>query len=354
MKINYRLWGLLFLFSTLVGLLNFAIIITSEYASYSSVKWIYPFVNEMTGAYSGYLVLPLMLLLFKKLPLKKDNASKYLPIYLFASLIIGITHTMLMWGSRTLFYPILDLGEFNYGDMRYRFIMEYLKQFLWFWITFGAFRYFISRREREEQRIKTIQLEELLTKTKLESLQAQLNPHFLFNTLNMISSIMYEDIQSADKMIANLSALLRISLKNTNQNGIVFASELEILNLYLEIMKERFKDKLDVTLEIDDNLLEVKVPPFLFQPIVENSIKHGMENLSKLVLSIKAEIINDYAIVYIEDNGKGIEENSLKLTGVGLSNIAERLKKTFCDDYEFVWKNKVGGGLITKIVFPIK
>jgi LytS/YehU family sensor histidine kinase len=165
---------------------------------------------------------------------------------------------------------------------------------------------------------------------------------------------MYEDIQSADKMIANLSALLRISLKNTNQNGIVFASELEILNLYLEIMKERFKDKLDVTLEIDDNLLEVKVPPFLFQPIVENSIKHGMENLSKLVLSIKAEKINDYAIVYIEDNGKGIEENSLKLTGVGLSNIAERLKKTFSDDYEFVWKNKIGGGLITKIVFPIK
>ena len=107
--------------------------------------------------------------------------------------------------------------------------MEYLKQFISFWVVFAVFTIIKINKEKEAHRLKTAQLEEQLTRARLETLKMQLNPHFLFNTLNMISSTMYDDIQAADKMIATLSDLLRITLKSSEKGLNTLEKEIEIL-----------------------------------------------------------------------------------------------------------------------------
>jgi sensor histidine kinase YesM len=184
----------------------------------------------------------------------------------------------------------------------------------------------------------------------------QLNPHFLFNTLNMISSTMYEDIQAADKMIATLSDLLRITLKSSGKGLSTLQKEIEILDLYIDIMNARFKDKLEVKLKIDEDSLDALVPTFLFQPLVENSIKYGMENLTNTTIEISAKKNDDYLLIKIKDNGPGITKDSKSVlnSGVGLSNTVERLEKLYGSNYEFNWENQAEGGLLLTIEIPYK
>jgi LytS/YehU family sensor histidine kinase len=259
-----------------------------------------------------------------------------------------------MYLTRSVIYPALNLGEYDFGYLPFRILMEYLKQFMGFWTVFAIFTIFKMNKEKEAIRLKTAQLEEQLTKARLETLKMQLNPHFLFNTLNMISSTMYEDIQAADKMLATLSDLLRITLKSSEKGLNRLEKEIEILKLYIDIMKARFKDKLKVSLEIESNTLNAFIPNFFFQPLVENSIKYAMENLSSTIIKITTNRQNDKLIIKIKDNGPGIHQESRKIlnSGIGLSNTVERLEKLYGNDYDFNWENLEEGGLLLNIEFP--
>ena len=170
----------------------------------------------------------------------------------------------MMYISRLLLYPVLGFGEFDYGYLPLRIVMEYLKQLGIFSVVLIIYTLIKTSKEKELQRIKSVQLEEQLTKARLETLKMQLNPHFLFNTLNMISSTMYEDLQAADKMLANLSDLLRITLKSSGEGKNSLVRELEILDLYLKIMKERFKDKLEIELQIKRRYIKCTCTNILF------------------------------------------------------------------------------------------
>ena len=136
-------------------------------------------------------------------------------------------------------------------------------------------------------------MEEKLTKARLQALQMQLNPHFFFNTLNLISSTMYENVKAADKMLASLSDLMRITLKKTDDEGFTLENELELLTLYLEIMRARFQDKLIVNMDIDKETLQAKVPSFIMQPLVENSIKYSMGTLKIAEIMIQSKKKNN-------------------------------------------------------------
>ena len=172
----------------------------------------------------------------------------------------------------------------------------------------------------------------------------------------MISSTMYEDIHAADKMIATLSDLLRITLKNSEKGLSTLQKEIEILDLYIDIMNARFKDKLEVKLKIDEDSINALVPTFLFQPLVENSIKYGMENLTNTIIEISAKKKDDNLLIKIKDNGPGITKDfkSVLNSGVGLSNTVERLEKLYGSNYEFNWENQSEGGLLLTIEIPHK
>lgn len=349
--------------ATAIALMSFAVVITTELAeNFSNLtakdfeKIIYPLVDELTGAYSFVLLIPFLILFFKKFPLTKENVIHRLPIYLLITIACGLLHTSLMYVSRSILYPFFNMGTYDFGYLPFRIVMEYLKQFVVFWAVFTIYTLIKTFREKEAHRLKTAHLEEQLTKARLETLKMQLNPHFLFNTLNMISSTMYEDTQAADKMIANLSDLLRITLKSSSKGENTLAKEIDILNLYIEIMKARFKDKLVINLKIDAETIDALVPNFIFQPLVENSIKYGMENLISTKIEVSAKKSLNKLIINIKDNGPGIQKDSAAVlnSGVGLSNTFERLEKLYGGNFEFNWENLSEGGLLMTLEIPFK
>jgi len=349
-------WLIIFLFFTLIGVMNFNRFYTNELAEGGTPSFHHYFINEMTGAYAVLLLLPALLHFARKFPLQRGNWLKRLPTHLLASVIFGASHTMLMFLSRKLLYALLLQKNYDYGHLGYRLLMEYQHQFFTYWVIYGIAFFVNMRREHQQQKLKTAQLEQQLSAARLQALQMQLNPHFLFNTLNMISSTMYDDVNAADKMMANLSDLLRKTLNGANWQEHALKNELELVELYVKIMKARFHEKLLVKMDIDDETLEAQVPGFILQPLVENSIRYGMESLQSTEIAILSRKENGKMKLIVRDNGPGIVDapGKLRNNGVGLSNTAERLERRYGQNHRFQFKNMRAGGLEVEMEIPFR
>lgn len=179
---------------------------------------------------------------------------------------------------------------------------------------------------------------ELTFKSELKALRAQINPHFLFNTLNTIAALCRTNPDTARKLIIKFADFFRDSLERQKQFS-VFEEELKYVDYYLTFEKARFGNSLNITKEVEPIANKVKVPSLVLQPIVENAIKHGMSKSGKLNLHIKATLNNGYLNILVKDNGRGISKNDLikiktmamakKGLGIGLNNIRERLKSLY-------------------------
>jgi LytS/YehU family sensor histidine kinase len=172
----------------------------------------------------------------------------------------------------------------------------------------------------------------------------------------MISSTMYKNIKTADKMLTHLSDLLRISLHSANREEYTLRKELEMVNLYIEIMKARFDDKLSINLNIDDDTLNALVPNFILQPLLENSIKFSMQSIEDVKIVIESKKENNSLSISIKDNGPGISESKEKIlkNGVGLSNTVERLEKLYSKNQQFHLQNINDGGMEVRMVIPFQ
>ena len=349
-------WLIIFLFTTLLGLMNLGIVITEKMAYGESIPFRYPFVHEMTGTYTVLLLLPFLLWFLKNFPIRRKNLLTRIPLHLLVSVVFGVCHTILMALSRILIYWLADMGTYDQGQILYRLLMEYHKQFFMYWLIYGIVFSIDSLRKNQEQKLKTARLEQELTKARLQALQMQLNPHFLFNTLNMISSTMYENAAAADKMVAYLSDLLRITLKSKHSEEYTLKKELEVLTLYIEIMKARFRDKLVVHIDTNSETHRALVPGFILQPLVENSIKHSMETLEKVEINITSRKENNRLILIVKDNGPGIpgEPDQVLNNGVGLTNTVERLEKLYGNNHLFHMENIHDGGFQVVLEIPFR
>ncbi|MCK4778448.1 MAG: histidine kinase [Actinomycetia bacterium] len=205
-------------------------------------------------------------------------------------------------------------------------------------------------------------LETLSCQAELKALQAQINPHFLFNTLNNISSFCRTDPEKARSLLLHFAEFFRKTLK-TGEELITIKEELDYVDSYLVLEKARFGKRLKVNVQIAPEILELKVPPLTIQPLVENSIRHGFKSEGELRVNIRVKAENGSGSIVIEDNGSGISEKNLgkifqsgfgKGLGVGISNINERLKTWFGSDYEFEIKSSPGTGTKAILKIPIK
>ncbi len=354
--IEFRKWIYIFIILFVIGLLNFSIIVTEKSIYDENVEFIYPFVNEMTGSLTTIIPLPLLLGLFNKHPIRLTNIFYSLPIYLFASVVFGVTHTLLMTVSRAAIYPLLDMGNYDPGIFHLRLLMEYQKQFIVFWLVYAVVYFVNAYKEKQKEKLKAADLEKQLTKAQLSNLQNQLNPHFLFNTLNMISSEMYNNPKAADTLIANLSDLLRSSFTTIKNEKHTFNEEIKLTNLYLDIMKARYREKLNVKFNIDSEAHSALIPWFTFQPFVENSIKFGIEENEKVNITITSLVSANNLIISIEDDGPGInnDESDYFNKGVGLSNMKERLEKLYDGKGSLTLRENLQGGVTIKIIIPFE
>jgi two-component system LytT family sensor kinase len=216
-----------------------------------------------------------------------------------------------------------------------------------------AVSYYRRFRERE---FRAAQLEGQLAKARLQTLKSQLQPHFLFNTMHSISSLMLTDVQAADRMMTRLGDLLRMSLESAGTQITILSRELEFLNCYLEIEKVRFAERLNVTLNIAPETLDASVPHLLLQPLVDNAVKHGISKLpagGEIRITVNAQ--DGELQLEIRDNGPGFgKEGTFPASGSGLRITRERLESLYGQDQSVELLSLPGGGAVTRICIPFR
>jgi len=209
--------------------------------------------------------------------------------------------------------------------------------------------------------IKLEEQERLLLHARMEALQNQINPHFLFNTLNSVSSLVRFDPDTARELIIKLATILRRLLSSTDA-FVPLREEMEFIDNYLDIEVVRFgQDKLHVVKELDPASLDVMIPAMLLQPLVENSIKHGLSSkIDGGSITLRSRISDTKVIVEVEDDGIGMgaaqlleRQTGLGGTGIGMANVAERLKVLYGDTAHMTIDSREGKGTLVRLRMPI-
>jgi len=224
-----------------------------------------------------------------------------------------------------------------------------------YWVIVSVSHAFDYYRQVQERELRAVELEKRLAQAKLQALQMQLNPHFLFNTLHAISSLMHKDVEAADRMITRLSDLLRYALEGTSEQEVPLKQELAFLERYLEIEKTRFGDRLTVRMEIAPDALGAFVPNLVLQPLVENAIRHGIEPRARPGrIELRAGCENGKLKLEVRDNGVGLSANRGWKEGIGLSNTRARLQHLYGEGHRFEFDNAPDGGLIVRLELPLR
>jgi signal transduction histidine kinase len=226
---------------------------------------------------------------------------------------------------------------------------EFLLIYLVLLLSTFAVDYFRKYRERE---LRTAQLEASLQQAKLSALQAQLNPHFLFNALNAVSALMYRDVEAADAMLARIGELLRLTLAADGSHEIRLSEELELLERYLDIERIRFADRLAITLDVPDATLEAHVPPFALQPLVENAIRHGVaKRIGGGKVRVSACRVDGRLQLRVLDDGPGLPAEKVR-EGIGLRNTRDRLQQLYGTSQQLAFSRPDAGGLEVLMELP--
>ncbi len=278
--------------------------------------------------------------------------------------------------SRIGVHFLLAIGVAISQRVVYEFIVQTLKAtaerpFSWERLTnnvigfsdYGFFIYFIVvfiahavdyYKQMTQAQLNETRLKEELTSSQLHALKMQLQPHFLFNTLNTISVLIKDEPQKAEQMISLLSDLLRLTLQHTNNQEISLKEELNYLRLYLEIEQIRFGNRLKIRIDAEPSTLDAKIPTLILQPLVENAIKHGIgERRGEGFIGISSVRMNESLKICVKDNGSGLNMlNNSNSTGIGLSNSRSRLQSLYGSVSSITISNGSDGGAEVEILIP--
>lgn len=303
-------------------------------------------------------------------PFRRDNWGKRSLLYLAVGVVFTIAHISLRAITPFAYWDAKhhEFASAVWDSQAHLFKVQWFllqKQFLTAVVddisgTFipivlvaHAISYYRRFRERE---LCAAQLEGQLAKARLQSLKSQLQPHFLFNTMHSISSLMLTDVHAADRMMTRLGDLLRMSLESAGTQITSLAREMEFVNCYLEIEKVRFAERLRVTINISAETLDASVPHLLLQPLVDNAIKHGIAKLpAGGEIRIMASVVDHDLHLEIRDDGPELRRNGIVTTsGWGLRITRERLESLYGQDQSVELRPRPGGGAIARISIPFR
>jgi LytS/YehU family sensor histidine kinase len=233
-----------------------------------------------------------------------------------------------------------------------------LQNFDWemmtYWAIAGLSHAVLYYRESRERALRAAQLETKLIEAQMRTLQQQLQPHFLFNTLHAISALMHRDVEAADRTLIRLSDLLRMTLENLGAQQVPLKTELDFLTKYLEIEQTRFADRLRVDFDVQPEALDVLVPTLLVQPLVENAIKHGIaKKKGPGHIAINAHAAHGKLCIEVRDDGVGLSDTALDALqkGIGVSTTRARLQHQYGADYRFEF-HRLPQGLAVIVAVP--
>jgi two-component system LytT family sensor kinase len=344
-------WPAAFVLTTLLGLLSFAYYWLDDVTRGGYGSPLETLIEEVTGAWGILLLAPLGIRLARRFPPRLHWTMLAHVVGLLALSFAGTTWN---WAARSILIPLAGLGTYDYGRMPLRYLMELPKGAIMYVIAL-AFVTLIDRyRAGRERAVRVAHLEASLARAQLQNLHAQLQPHFLFNALNTISSVMYDDVPRADRMISSLSELLRASLRASRAQQIPLAEELDVLDRYLELMRARFGDRLAVDVAVEEGVEAALVPAMVLQPIVENAMQHGAPPPpAPAHVAVRACRDGARLVLEVGDNGPGLRGDPLG-RGVGLTNTADRLRALFGDAQSLEFLDAPGGGLVVRMTMPYR
>lgn len=305
-------------------------------------------IDELTGSLSFGVLLPVLFVVLRRIS-RIGPAPLRLLGHLGLFLALSAAQTSLMLGLRLLVFPLAGLARFAALPSGWRYLMEMPTQ-LFFYVVIALGLWLVDRyREGQARELRAAQLESALSDARLEALRLQLNPHFLFNTLNAVSELMYERPEVADEMLSRIGELLRATLSATAQEHRL-AEEWQLLALYLDIQRARFGSGLDAQVESDATLDDLHVPFLLLQPLVENAIEHGGSGDDRRV-SVDARREAGRLTLRIRDFGGGTARPG---HGIGFSNVDARLRHLYGDQAGVRRDAVDGGGSVVTVWLPAR
>lgn len=312
------------------------------------IDWAEAILSGFATWYPWLVLGPGVFWMAARFPLEPGHWSVSLATHVPAGFAFGIAHGVMRAGLS----PWVDSKHIPAEKI---ILGQMLLTVLSYWVFVAAHQSLTNYRRFRERELRASQLESRLAQAQLEMLRMQLHPHFLFNTLHAVSTLIHKDPDAADDMVSQLSDLLRMTLENIGRQEVSLREEVDFLQRYLDIQQTRFHDRLHVTLDIPSDTLDARVPNQALQPLVENAIRHGLdERTGEGTIEISARETGQVLTVTVRDNGPGIEldGSAVLQEGVGLANTRARLRQLYGPDAALELTNHAQGGTLVTLRIP--
>lgn len=315
-------------------------------------------VEEMSSSYGLFLLVPLVAWWTRRV--QRTGHAIVLRGLLHAPglLVFSLLHTT--WNAivRPTVSQLAGLGPYVYGDLPIRYAMEFSIHVILYVVIVAGVLLFDIHREARDREARLARVEAELAAAQLSALESRLQPHFLFNALNTISSVMFTDPAAADRTLTRLADLLRRTLR-MESSEVPLADELDTVALWAAVMEARFGDRLDIRIDIPDEHRNALVPSLLLQPILENVVKHGAWATDRLThvtvgASRHATLSGGTLMIEVSDDGPGLDVDPQEAftRGVGLSTTRQRLSTMYGDAASVTLEQPISGGLSVRIQVP--
>jgi two-component sensor histidine kinase len=336
----------------------FGLISSNQYITQSEllgrpVTWEEALPSALFEVFLSALATRAIFSLARRFPLERGRMLRGVAVHLAGAVVLSLARVAVM---AEVSGRVEWLEHRPFGLQFWRAFHQYVLQYVLLLGIAHAVLYYERFRERERAAER---LAAHLTEARLQALKMQLQPHFLFNTLNAISALIPAEAKPARRMVARLGDLLRISLEHEETHEVTLREELAFLQPYLEIERARLEDRLTVVMEIAPEAMEARVPHLILQPLVENSIRHGIApriRPGRVEISATRGADDRFLHLEVRDDGPGLDghEQGRARKGVGLANIRSRLEQLYGGEHRFELENHPEGGVVVRIALPFR
>jgi two-component system LytT family sensor kinase len=299
--------------------------------------------------YACGIFVPLLVWATVRWPVDRRHLATRLPLHLL--LLVGVS-----MGKIVLFHSVRgSVGLPTQATLTQMIVRTLITEIVAFGATAAAIHAIVFYRRYREREALSVQLQARLSDAQLHALRAQLNPHFLFNTLNAVTTLLHRDPERADAMLTRLGDLLRMTLRAEPDHEIPLREELQLLDRYVEIMEMRFSDRVVVTRDVDPASPGALVPSFVLQPIVENAFEHGVARVHRNARVEVSTRIEDGTrlVLSVRDNGPGPDDGA-RPDGIGISNTRRRLEEMYAGAGSLTMSAPPGGGTLVEVRLPLR
>lgn len=305
------------------------------------------------------LAVPLILWLYRRFPFEPGQIAKVVGLHLVFSAVLTALHAPVAIIATVALEPFpLPEGLGFFKALMLTFVYSFHTGFLLYWIVLGSGAAHDSWTKARDKELKSARLEAELGRARLEALESQIHPHFLFNALNTIAMMVREgDSKRAVDTIVKLGDLLRESLRRDPEHEVSLAEEMELVDRYLHVERCRFGDRLQVETSIPESLGVALVPHLVLQPLVENAVRHGIaRSVGGGLIRIEAREDDDRLILEVHDNGPGLKEEKVANAhgglGIGLENVRVRIEQLYGERGSCGLFPRPEEGTVARIVIP--